>query len=78
MVAEDHASHIALLVWKKLEEKSGERITLEVFPNSQLYGSDREAVEAVQLGNIDLTTVATPTLASFSNYRLCRLGCHLC
>jgi tripartite ATP-independent transporter DctP family solute receptor len=65
-VPEDHASHLALLDFKeKLAEQSEGRINLQLFPNGQLYGSDREAVEAVQLGNIDMTMVATPTMASF-------------
>ncbi|MFK2826448.1 DctP family TRAP transporter solute-binding subunit [Bacillus sp. B190/17] len=65
-VPEDHASHLALLDFKeKLAEKSDGKIDLKIFPNGQLYGSDREAVEATQLGNVDMTMVATPTMASF-------------
>ncbi|GLY10801.1 DctP family TRAP transporter solute-binding subunit [Pseudobacillus badius] len=65
-VPEDHASHLALSAFKeKLAEKSNGKIDLKIFPNGQLYASDREAVEATQLGNVDMTMVATPTMASF-------------
>ncbi|WP_428912100.1 DctP family TRAP transporter solute-binding subunit [Niallia sp. Krafla_26] len=65
-VPEEHASNLALLDFKeKLAEKTDGKIELQIFPNAQLYASDREAVEATQLGNIDMTMVATPTLASF-------------
>ncbi|UGB32226.1 TRAP transporter substrate-binding protein [Metabacillus sp. B2-18] len=68
VVAEDHASNLALLEFEKaIEAKTDGRIDVEIFPNGQLYGSDREAVEAVQLGNIEMTTIATPTLSSFSS-----------
>lgn len=68
VVAEDHASNLALLEFEKsVEERSNGKIDVQVFPNGQLYGSDREAVEAVQLGNIEMTMVATPTLSSFSS-----------
>mgnify|MGYP003625269291 CR=1 FL=1 len=39
---------------KELREKTDGRIGLEIYPNSQL-GGEREAIENVQLGNIDLT-----------------------
>ncbi|MFD1706168.1 DctP family TRAP transporter solute-binding subunit [Siminovitchia sediminis] len=66
-VPEDHASHIAGLAFKEdIEEKSDGRIQIELYPNGQLYASDREAVEAVQLNNIEMTVVATPTMATFT------------
>lgn len=65
-VPEDHASHIAGLAFKEdIEAKSDGKIKVELYPNGQLYTSDREAVEAVQLGNIEMTVVATPTMATF-------------
>lgn len=67
VVSEDHASHIALTdLSENLEEKSDGQITLDVRANGELYGADREALEAVQMGNIEMTTTATPTVASFN------------
>lgn len=68
VVPEDHASNLALLEFKdSIETRTDGRIEINIFPNGQLYGSDREAVEAVQLNNIEITMVATPTLASFKS-----------
>lgn len=68
VVPEDHASNLALIEFKKnIEERTDGRIQINLFPNGQLYGSDREAVEAVQLNNIEMTMIATPTLASFKS-----------
>lgn len=65
-VPEDHASHIAALAFKDdIEKNSDGQVKVELYPNAQLYTSDREAVEAVQLGNIEMTAVATPTMATF-------------
>lgn len=50
---------------KELREKSGGRIGLEIFPNAQL-GGEREAVENIQFGNIDLTFVSSAPVASFA------------
>ncbi|MGG3571791.1 DctP family TRAP transporter solute-binding subunit [Bacillus gobiensis] len=67
VVSESHASHRALVQLQKgLEEKTDGRLKLEIYPGGQLYGSDREAVEAVQLGNIEMTVVATPTISTFN------------
>jgi len=66
VVAEDHPFHLAALEFKEeIEDKSEGRIEIELFPNGQLYGSEREAVEAVQLGNIEMSRVATPVIAGF-------------
>lgn len=40
----------------QLKEKTDGRITMEIFPGSQL-GSEREQVESIQLGNLDMTFV---------------------
>ncbi len=48
-----------------LEEKSGGKIKLRIFGNSQL-GNDRVTTEAAQAGTLDLTSSSTPNLASFS------------
>lgn len=65
-VPETHASYVALDEIKdSITEKSDGRIVIEIYENGQLYPSDREAVEAVQIGNLEATGVATPTLATF-------------
>lgn len=67
LVPEEQSSHVALETFKeKLESESDGRLTVELYPNGQLYGSDREAIEAVQLGNVDMTLPAVAPLASFN------------
>ncbi len=50
---------------KELAEKSQGRITLEIFPNSQL-GSERELIESIQLGNLDMAFVSSAVLGNFN------------
>lgn len=65
-VPETHASSIAMNEIKdEITDKSDGRIVIELYDNAQLYPSDREAVEATQLGNIEATGIATPTVATF-------------
>lgn len=65
-VPETHASSIAMNEVKdSITENSDGRIVIELYDNSQLYASDREAVEATQVGNIESTAIATPTVATF-------------
>lgn len=49
----------------EVEEKSDGRINVDFFPNGQLYDSEREAIEATQLNNIEMTTVSSASLAGF-------------
>ncbi|AXH98312.1 C4-dicarboxylate ABC transporter substrate-binding protein [Sporosarcina sp. PTS2304] len=66
LVSEEQSSHIAALDFKeKIEKDSDGRIKVEIFPNGSLFGSDREAIEAVQLGNVEMTIPAVAPLASF-------------
>ena len=44
--------------------KSGGRIEIQVFPNQQL-GNERDMIEGMQLGTIDLAVINTPLLAGF-------------
>lgn len=56
---EKHQSTIAAQAFAdKIAELSGGQITATVYPNSQL-GSEREAVEGVQLGSIEMTVVTS-------------------
>ncbi|OFS85615.1 C4-dicarboxylate ABC transporter substrate-binding protein [Oligella sp. HMSC05A10] len=50
---------------KELAEKTKGRITVEIFPNSQL-GSERELVESIQLGNVDLAFASSAVLGNFN------------
>lgn len=67
LVPEEQSTHIAAVSLKeRIEEKSNGRLKVELYANGQLYGSDREAIEAVQLGNIEMTIPAVAPLASFN------------
>jgi len=50
---------------KYVEEKSGGRIEVEVYPNSAL-GSERQMCEAAQLGTLEIAYVTTAVLANFN------------
>ncbi len=57
--------HKAMLKFKEVaESKSGGEIKVEIFPNGQL-GSLREMVESIQMGTLDVVTVASSVLANF-------------
>lgn len=66
VVPETQSTHIAAKeVFKKyVEEKSEGRIKVELYPNGQL-GGDRQAIEAVQLGTIQMTIPAAAVLSGF-------------
>ncbi|MFC5589455.1 DctP family TRAP transporter solute-binding subunit [Sporosarcina soli] len=67
LVPEEQSSHLAALTFKeKLEKESNGRLKVEIYPNGALFGSDREAIEAVQLGNLEMTIPAVAPLASFN------------
>uniref|UniRef100_UPI00333F815F TRAP transporter substrate-binding protein n=1 Tax=Castellaniella defragrans TaxID=75697 RepID=UPI00333F815F len=61
-----NTGHLALeYMAKQLEDKTQGRVTLQIFPNSQL-GSERELVESIQLGNVDLCFVSSAVLGAFN------------
>ncbi|MBN6886198.1 C4-dicarboxylate-binding protein DctP [Cytobacillus horneckiae] len=67
LVPEEQSTHIAALNFKKkIEEDTEGKIKVQLYPNGSLYASDREAIEAVQLGNIEMTIPAVAPLASFN------------
>jgi len=67
LVPEEQSSHVAAVTFKeKLEKESNGRLKVEIYPNGSLFGSDREAIEAVQLGNVEMTIPAVAPLASFN------------
>ena len=64
--APSSTGHLALeFLDRELREKTEGRIGLEIFPSAQL-GGEREAVENIQFGNIDLTFVSSAPVASFA------------
>lgn len=62
-----HPYHLGLVEYgKMLEERTGGKYSLEIFPSAQL-GSERELIEGVQMGTIDIVVVSTAPLAGFSD-----------
>ena len=60
-----HPVHIAMeFMAERLREKSRETMTIEIFPSEQL-GSERECIEQVQLGSIDMTKASTAATEQF-------------
>ena len=62
---EDNVVHIAGLKFAELlEEKSGGRMRVDVFPNGQL-GFDFELLQALQFGTIDFASVTNSPVSNF-------------
>lgn len=62
----NHPVHEAMLfMGKKIEEKSGGKIKVKVYPNQQL-GSERELVELLQVGSLAMTKVSAAALEGFA------------
>lgn len=60
-----HPTHLGLVRLAELvEERTGGRVVIEVYPDRQL-GEEREMVEGLQLGSVDMTVVSTGPLGSF-------------
>jgi tripartite ATP-independent transporter DctP family solute receptor len=60
-----HPVHKSLLFMaKKIEEKSGGKIKLDIYPSEQL-GSENELVMQLQMGALDITKVSTSPLEGF-------------
>lgn len=60
-----HPSFIGLERFKEIvEEKTDGSIVVELFPDRQL-GEERETVEGLQLGTVDMTVVSTGPLGAF-------------
>lgn len=61
-----NTGHLALeYMDKELRERTDGKVGLEIFPNGQL-GGERELIESIQLGNIDMVFVSSAPLASFN------------
>ena len=55
---EKEATHQGFLKIKEIIEGEDVGIEVKIFPNAQVVGSDRDSIEAVTLGEIDMTSVA--------------------
>lgn len=68
LVSEDQSTHVALEDFEeRVEERSEGRLQIEAYPNGSLYGSDREAIEAVEAGNLEMTIPAVAPLSGFNS-----------
>lgn len=64
--AEDRSTHKALLQFKSdLEEKSGGRFQIEIYPNAEL-GGDEELCESVAMGTIQMALPSTSVLTAYN------------
>ena len=55
---------------EKLAEKSGGRLTIEIYPSGQL-GAEREALELLQIGSLAMTKVSAAVMENFApNFRV--------
>ncbi len=66
ILPETQSDHIVMRdVFKKyVEEKSNGQIEVQLYPNAQL-GGDRELIEGVQLGTLEMAIPATSVMAGF-------------
>jgi tripartite ATP-independent transporter DctP family solute receptor len=61
----EHPVHKAMIfMGEKLKEKSAGKVILQIYPGEQ-FGSEREMIEQVQMGSLDMTKVSTSPLESF-------------
>ncbi len=67
VLAPTHPYQLGLEKFAQLvKEKTNGQVTVDVFPSSQL-GNEREMIEALQMGTLEMTLVSTAPLAGFSN-----------
>ncbi|PSL46989.1 tripartite ATP-independent transporter DctP family solute receptor [Salsuginibacillus halophilus] len=68
LVNEDQSTHVALEEFiENVEARSDGQLQVEAYPNGSLYVSDREAIEAVQTGNLEMTIPAVAPLSGFNS-----------
>lgn len=61
-----HSVHLAMVkMGEDLEKISGNKIRLEIYPNQQL-GTERECIELLQIGSLDMTKVSVGVLENFA------------
>lgn len=62
----NHAVHLAMIkMGEDLAKLSNQKIKIEIYPNQQL-GSERECLELLQIGSLDMTKVSVGVLESFA------------
>ncbi len=66
-----HSVHKAMeFMADKLEEKSEGRMRIDIYPSQQL-GTERECLELLQIGSLDMTKVSAAVMESYSdNYKI--------
>ena len=61
-----HSVHRGMVyMGERLEEKSGGKLTLEIYPSQQL-GSERQCVELLQIGSLAMTKVSAAIMEGFT------------
>ncbi|MGK0356982.1 MAG: tripartite ATP-independent transporter DctP family solute receptor [Spirosomataceae bacterium] len=61
-----HPVHKGILAFQtSLNEKSGGKLQLKIFPDAQL-GSEREVLELLQIGSVAMTKVSAASMSSFA------------
>ena len=62
----EHPTSVGCLRFAKLiEERTKGRVKVEVYPGSQM-GNERELYEALMMGTLEMGTISTSSIASFS------------
>jgi tripartite ATP-independent transporter DctP family solute receptor len=62
----NHPVHNAMVfMGQELEKNSGGTLKLEIYPNQQL-GSERQCLELLQIGSLDMTKVSAAVMENFS------------
>ncbi len=65
VLPEDHPQHKSYLYFAdKVKEYTGGKLTIQIFPNSQL-GNEREYVEGLQIGTLEMAKTSTAVLGPF-------------
>lgn len=66
-----HSVHKAMeYMAQLLEDKSGGRMRIDIYPSQQL-GTERECLELLQIGSLDMTKVSAAVMESYSdNYKI--------
>jgi tripartite ATP-independent transporter DctP family solute receptor len=66
--AESHGSYITLneKFKKDIEEKTGGRVKIELYPNAQL-GSERQAIEGISIGTLEMAVVGGSSLLTLDD-----------
>jgi TRAP-type C4-dicarboxylate transport system substrate-binding protein len=64
-VAPEHPYHLGAMKFAELvAQKTGNKVKIDVYPSTQL-GNERDMVEGLQLGTIDLVVTSTGPLGGF-------------